>query len=360
MNRKILVVDDNRTNVELLTARLVMEGYEVFSAADGVEGLKATLAVAPDLILLDIMMPRMDGFELCKILKSREDTRLIPVVIITALDELDDKLMGLDLGAEDYITKPFSLLEVSARVGSILKMRAIQSRLVEAEKKAALGEVALGIAHELRNPLVTIGGLARRIAEKEKGGDLEEHAVAIIEGVERLERMVERVDEYEGALSSILVPGHIEGVVKAAVKEASERSARRDDSPVVEYMDAAPAVLPIVLMDETNLQRAVLNVILNALDASGGASGSTVSVGVREGVEGDRMGVVVIVEDKGRGMDEEERRGAPLPFHTSMMSGAGLGLTITDRVVGDHGGEMRIESEQGVGTTVTIWLPAIE
>jgi DNA-binding response OmpR family regulator len=156
MKPRILIVDDSEANRHLLSTKLESDGYEVEGASNGLECLKKVDTFNPDLILLDVMMPRMNGYEVCKKLKAKEETRYIPVVMLTARTELEDKMMGLELGAEDYMTKPFSLLEVSARVKSLLRMREFQSKLRESEKMAALGEMVDGIAHEVRNPLVTI------------------------------------------------------------------------------------------------------------------------------------------------------------------------------------------------------------
>ena len=367
MKKKILVVDDNTVNVELLTERLTLEGYEVDSAPDGVEGLKKILLNKPDLILLDIMMPRMDGYELCRMLKANEETRCTPVVIISAKGELDERVAGIEIGAEDYITKPFNLVELSARVNSIIKMRDLTARLAESEKMAALGEVVLAVAHELRNPLTTIGGLAGRIAEKARGGEMESHAVSIVNGVKRLERLVDRVEEYQEVLTSNLVAGDVREVVFKAVDEAIDEAKSEAGGRVVLIEAVHGDGLPEVKLDEGNLKAAVLNILQNSIEAS--PEGGVVTVEVRraaiegggegEDDEDDDAGAVeLLVRDKGWGMDEDQLKDVLLPLSTSKMEGAGLGMAIADRVVRDHGGELTIESKPGEGTTVIMTLPA--
>jgi len=131
MTEFILVVDDNPTNLSVLTQALKSAGFKVRVATDGERALKQAEYALPDLILLDVMMPGINGFETCVKLKSNPKTQEIPVIFITALDESVDKVKGLSLGAVDYITKPFQQEEVLARVGVHLKLRALSKKLSE-------------------------------------------------------------------------------------------------------------------------------------------------------------------------------------------------------------------------------------
>ena len=132
-NSRILVVDDIVPNLELLEAHLISEGYQVETAANGREALESVEKSLPDLILLDIQMPIMDGYQVCEKLKGDEHTRLIPIVMITALRELEDKIKAIDAGADDFISKPFNKLEVLARVRSLLKVKSLNDQLDTAE-----------------------------------------------------------------------------------------------------------------------------------------------------------------------------------------------------------------------------------
>lgn len=118
MNKKILIVDDERNIVEIIAFNLKKEGYEVLKASDGVEGVSLALSENPDLILLDIMMPRMDGYEACKKIREKKST---PIIMLTARAEEVDKVLGLELGADDYVTKPFGVRELLARVKANLR-----------------------------------------------------------------------------------------------------------------------------------------------------------------------------------------------------------------------------------------------
>ena len=124
----ILTVDDTPANIRLLTHYLEKQGYNVITADDGFEGFKAAIQYHPDLILLDVMMPGTDGYEVCELLKAEEETRDIPVVFLTAKTDVEDKIRGFELGAADYITKPFNLVEISARVQTQLDYKYLQNQ----------------------------------------------------------------------------------------------------------------------------------------------------------------------------------------------------------------------------------------
>ncbi len=125
-NMTILTVDDTPANIRLLTHQLEKQGYRVITAEDGFEGFKSAITYKPDLILLDIMMPGTDGYEVCELLKAEEQTRDIPVMFLTAKTDVEDRVRGFELGAVDYITKPFNLVEISARVQNQLEMKHCQ------------------------------------------------------------------------------------------------------------------------------------------------------------------------------------------------------------------------------------------
>ena len=133
VNRKatILVVDDIPVNIQLLQTHLNGAGYQTLVARNGEEALEEVRAHAPDLVLLDVMMPKMDGFETCKRLKGDQKTRYIPVIMVTALNEIEDKIKGIEAGADDFITKPFNKLELLARVKSLLRIKQLHDALQE-------------------------------------------------------------------------------------------------------------------------------------------------------------------------------------------------------------------------------------
>lgn len=136
-NAEILIVDDTPINLSLLTKMLTSSGYSVRAVTNGARALESARTAPPDLILLDIRMPGMNGFEVCQALKQEESSRAIPVIFISALDDVADKLRGFDVGGVDYITKPFQLEEVLARTETHLRMRNLQRQLEDANRKMA-------------------------------------------------------------------------------------------------------------------------------------------------------------------------------------------------------------------------------
>lgn len=127
---KILIVDDMKENVELMEAYLAVEPYEVISAYGGKEALWKAKEEKPDIILLDVMMPEVNGYEVCKLLKENPETQFIPVLMLTALSELEDRIRGIDVGADDFLTKPINRLELKTRVKSLLRVKCLHDRLV--------------------------------------------------------------------------------------------------------------------------------------------------------------------------------------------------------------------------------------
>jgi len=346
---RILIVDDDERNVVLLTVKMEREGYEVSSSSNGIEALERVLTFNPDVILMDVMMPRMNGYEVLKALKDDERTRYIPVIMLTGLGEVENKVQGFEVGAEDYITKPFSLREVSARVKSLLRVRALQKRIRETEKMAALGGMVDGIAHEIRNPLMVIGGMARRLYEHDSDEKCKGYAGAIIKSVERLEKMVERVDDYKRILISKPVPVELNSVVEDALRDSAMLFEGRE----LEIKTSFTRPSAVVNLDYINLKTAICNIIENSVEAMGERG----IIEINTIIDDDRA--VVEIRDNGPGIDPDEQKKIFHPFQTSRIEGAGLGLTMAHRIVSDHGGEISVSSEKEKGTIMTISLETV-
>ncbi|NEO84126.1 MAG: response regulator [Spirulina sp. SIO3F2] len=179
----ILIVDDNPTNLAVLSEAIAPAGWEVLVAIDGASSIEQAAYANPDLILLDVMMPQLDGFETCSRLKQNPKTEDIPVIFMTALNDANEKVKGLSLGAVDYITKPFNKEEVIARVKIHLKLRQLtqtleqkvdertkqlnqtveqlkqsQLQVIQSEKLSSLGQLVAGIGHEINNPISFVDG----------------------------------------------------------------------------------------------------------------------------------------------------------------------------------------------------------
>jgi DNA-binding response OmpR family regulator len=154
--KKILVVDDQPGNVFLLQDRLNREGFEVITAYDGTSGIKVAREQNPDLILLDIMMPGIDGFEVCREISSNDFTNHIPIILVTALNSSEDTQKGFDCGAFDYIKKPFNKIELLARVKAAVRFTETQKLLIELEKIDTFSTTVKKTNHEIKQPLTLI------------------------------------------------------------------------------------------------------------------------------------------------------------------------------------------------------------
>jgi DNA-binding response OmpR family regulator len=154
--KRILVIDDLPENVFLLQERLENEGYAVLTAYDGKTGIEIAQSELPDLILLDVMMPDINGIEVCKTLVKNERTSNIPVILVTAKTDAEDTKDGLDAGAFDYIKKPFNKTELLARVKSALKLSDTNKRLVEAEKRNTYFATVVTANHKIKQPLTLL------------------------------------------------------------------------------------------------------------------------------------------------------------------------------------------------------------
>src|SRR3954464_12823905 len=156
MSARILVVDDIEANVRLLEARLTAEYYEVLTASDGPTALAVAAAEKPDIVLLDVMMPGMDGFQVCRRLKDDPETRHVPVVLVTALDGRSDRVAGLEAGADEFLTKPIDDVMLFARVRSLARLKAVIDELREREASGRRMGVIAGVASRL-------GGVGGRV-----------------------------------------------------------------------------------------------------------------------------------------------------------------------------------------------------
>ena len=174
---RILVVDDLPLNLEYLQEELQTLGYDVITAADGEEALRKVSSAGPDLVLLDLSMPGMDGLEVLRTLREDPDYRGLPIVLLTARKELDDRVKGLDAGADDYITKPFQIDEVAARIKAQLRIQELQREVLEREKTLArvegIGQTLVTLAHHINNATQAISGMAQLC--QADGSDPEQH-----------------------------------------------------------------------------------------------------------------------------------------------------------------------------------------
>ncbi len=346
---KILIVDDAEDTVELLKKRFRAEGYDTAEAYNGEEALATVPAYEPDLIVLDVMMPKMDGYEVCRRLKGDEKTRYIPIVMLTAKGEVEHKIKGLDIGADDYMAKPFDYKELAARVRSLLSIKATHEKKVEEEKSGALEQMMDQVAHEIRNPLTSIGGFARKVYSRLSEDDPNrKYMQYIIEDVAVLEGMIKQLIELKTMAISIKEPSDINSVVMDSLSVFAQDFAQK----AIEVKTDLVKDPPPIQADKKLLKRAFCNIIKNAIEAME-REGRTLTV--RSRVNGNNLEVQF--SDTGIGIAKEKIKNIFDPMVTSKVYGPGLGLTFALKIIQDHRGTISVESEEGRGTTFTIRFP---
>lgn len=347
--KKILIVDDTVDTVDLLRKRLRAEGYDTADAYDGQECLTQVDAYHPDLILLDIMMPKLDGYEVCRRLKEDENTRFIPVLMLTAKVEVEDKIRGLDTGADDYIAKPFNYKELSARVRSLLAIKEAHDRSAEEEKTGALECMMDEVAHEVRNPLTSIGGFARRVYnDLPEGSPNRKYMEMIIEDVKRIETVIRQLVEMETVSLSYVESTDINTIIRDAVMPFEQEFEEKAIDVDIALMENPP----LIPADQEQLKRAVGNLIKNSLEAM---TGEPKQLKIATGVSESRLEIVI--SDTGKGISKDKLKNIFDPLFTSKIYGPGLGLTFTLKIIHAHRGTISVESELCKGTIFTIRLP---
>jgi len=204
----ILIIEDTQDLVDLLVRRFE-EKYDITYALFGADGLKKAGAVRPDMILLDVNLPDMSGFEVLKKLKEDPETSDIPILIMTAMSDTESIVNGFEMGAEDYLVKPFNFVELSARVKAHLTIRQLQRSLVDMERLKTLQQLAISFNHEINNPLTAIGLFAHVLKNKvpKECEECHECIEGIVSEVARISEKVKKMSEATKAATVEYSPG---------------------------------------------------------------------------------------------------------------------------------------------------------
>lgn len=202
--KKILVIDDLPENVFLIQDRLEREGYEVITAYEGKTGIERAKNELPDLVLLDVMMPEMSGFEVCKLLIDDPSTSRIPIILVTAKTEAEDIKEGLEAGAFDYIKKPFNRIELLARIHSALKLSEAQKLLLEAEQKNTYTATVVTANHKIKQPLTLMSLSSAAIKRELKKEEISTEA--ILKSLNYIEIAIKEINDVLNQLNSIKKP----------------------------------------------------------------------------------------------------------------------------------------------------------
>ncbi len=355
---RILVVDDISKNLQVVGTILRNEGYHVMPATSGLQALERVSAQPPDLILLDLMMPEMDGLEVCSRLKAEPLTRQIPVIFLTASNEMEHLMKGFEAGAVDYITKPFNAPELLARVRTHLELKHARERLREMneEKNEFMGIAA----HDLRNPLSAIQGYAEMIIEDAQSlahRDLEGNGQRIREAAKRMTEMVQnfldanRIER--GELKLNMAISDLSPLLQSVLETQSPHATAKGQMSQLEL----PPTPTLALADVSITLQVFENLVSNAVKYSPPGKKIFVRLKAEAGV------VRFEVEDQGPGLSKEDQKKLFGKFArlsakpTGGEHSTGLGLSIVKRLVEAMNGKVWCESELGMGAKFVVTIP---
>ena len=409
----ILVVDDEANNRNLLVAQLGGDDYELLTAASGEEALALIDSRLPDLVLLDVMMPGISGFDVAEILKSEGRTAHIPIIMLTALGDSDSRLTALSNGAEEFLTKPVARAELRVRIHNLLKLKKYQDRLVEqvvsssselehahrqvnalqdqllqSEKLAAIGQLAAGVAHEINNPvgfvnanLGTLKGyvkdMLRMLHAYEAGGGEASRDPAVDARLRQLRSELEL--DYLCDDAPLLIDESLEGLSRVCrIVQDLKSFAHADAYPesiltdLHECLDSTLNIaineikykaqvvkdygaIPEIECVPSQLNQVFLNLLVNAAQAMPENAHGTITVRTRC----DASAILIEIADTGSGIAPDVLPRIFDPFFTTkpVGKGTGLGLSLSYGIVQRHGGRIEVDSVLGQGTTFRVVLP---
>jgi len=359
---RILVVDDQLINVQLLKRKLEREKMTVIAAYSGQEALDAVAADRPDLILLDVMMPDMDGIEVCTRLQADENTRAIPVIFITARNSKEGKIEGLAVGAVDYITKPIDLDETLARVQTQLRFVYInrevvdlQRRLVESRRTATIGAVTQGIAHNLNNLLgVVIGYLDLVKSNAHRPDAVKKNADHVENAVQRIVLIIKQLNSMVGKTRLPTQPFAVSDLLAGAVRRFEQESKTSNLVQIESELGELSVDSHIEVFES-----AITALLMNGWEASEGLDERSLKITVKRTKVANTSHVEFRVLDRGRGIEEELRDQIFEPFISSKHTvGVGMGLTIARHALRNMGGDLNIQ-DRPEGGSVAIALHPI-
>jgi len=384
---KILVVDDTSANVKLLVAILESQNYAVITADSGSKALAQLTKENPDLVLLDVMMPELNGYQVCQRIRENSQTTLLPVIMVTALDPAKERVNGIEAGADDFLTKPINPVELMARVRSLLRIRELhnavqaqasqltewnkelQTKLEQETKLAEVARMLGGIGHDMKNMLMPILNGAWLLQD-----ELSEHFTQLPESQAReakpsqemsneiidmvrnnARRIQNEMRDIADCVKGLSSPPQfslcqLAEVVSQVMETLRFLAKEKGISLRTEGLDD----LPPIQADEPRLFKLFYNLINNAIPEVP-VGGSITIQGRTSSVDNK---VVLSVMDTGRGMPQDVRERL---FTTEAIStkpgGTGLGTKIVKDIIDAHEGSITVESQEGVGTTFHLLFP---
>lgn len=363
MSKRILIIDDDDMMRGAVAATLSSSDYEIIESRDGKDGLEQARSRMPDLIVCDINMPQLDGFELLQELRKSENLSNIPLIFLTGQTSKEDLRKGMMLGAEDYLTKPVLADELLHVVEVRLKKRESLQRQMQTKLEELQKSISLSLPHEFRTPLTGILGFAEILKESRKLSEEESAYIGthIHKSARRLQQLLEKILLMAELHAEEADPSRVKflralscpiGIVISQRIEVQALELGRKSDVRLSIEDAR------VRVQENHFSRAIEELIDNAMKFSGKGTPLTVETSIR----GDRA--IIAIENKGKGITREQiqRVGAFVQFDRQRheQQGTGLGLGLVKKIAELYDGSLSIESPDSAGTRVVLTLPLAE
>ncbi|ERT09288.1 response regulator [Lyngbya aestuarii BL J] len=381
----ILIVDDTPENLRLLSSMLEETGYKVRKATNGKQALKAIEAQSPDLILLDILMPEMNGYQIAKHLKSIDSTREIPIIFLSALNDTMDKVFAFDVGGVDYITKPFQMQEVLVRVRTQITLREQQKQLLDQNKKlqqeikerkkveSALRVYIHAVSHDLRNPVTGMLILLNNLLAK-KSSDSPSTLTINTNIIEQMAKSCDRqlnllnslVETSDTSLQGISVNCQPLDLVDFTQQIIAEWQPVFEKNRVILDTEL-PSSLPPVQADYHQIWRVFDNLISNAIKYNPPGLTLTLSAEIisekKSKSKNYTQWIKYTISDDGIGVKPEEaeelfelyKRGK----NVGKIKGLGLGLYLCRQIINAHGGKIGVIANKNSGASFWFTLPVL-
>lgn len=366
----IFIVDDQERNLEVLGSLLRSNSYNVMIASSGMEALKMVEKKLPDLILLDIMMPKMDGYEVCQRLKENDLTKELPIIFLTAKSETEDLVKGFRLGGMDYITKPFSNEELLVRIKNHLELKSSKDIILKQNQELIKlnkdkNHFLSIAAHDLKNPLFTVKGFSQLISKKNSNldmKDIRDYADYISTTADQcLQIIINLLDVNaieEGAMRLVISKFDLDSILQEVVDSYLHKAANKNIKLFFEAEDENN----LITADINKVKQIIDNLVSNAVKFSPQDKSIFINSKKIINEEGDNVALVSII-DEGPGITEEDKCKMFKKFSklsaqpTGEENSTGLGLSIVKSLSEAMNGKVWCESKSGEGATFFVEFP---
>ncbi len=373
--QKILIVEDNQENMDLLVYFLKPQGYDIITVKDGLSAITKVEKEHPDIILLDIMLPKMDGYEVCERIKKNQETKFIPVIMLTALKELQDKVRALEVGADDFLSKPFENIELLARVKSLLRLKEYHDELEAKNKELADKNTSLLgmdkfkedlinlIVHDMKNPLFVIQGNLQMMSMSMQNLPIEilkKYTQRIERSSQQLLRMVVNLLDIsrieEGTIKLKNDKADINRIIEDIINRIKDYPENQEKQIVTEL----DSNLPELVVDRSVIERVFENLINFSVTNIVEDGKVTITTSVS-----DNNNIQFITHDSGTQIPKNYHDKIFEKFSQTEIKNSGyrvdraLGLTFCKLAVDAHKGRMWLDLDNKVGNRFIIELPMV-